>query len=565
MGYLKTRLTRRERALWLALVLALALVPVVAIGLPKGSTPSLQADLILYNGKITVLGGEPTTVQAIAIRGGDVLALGASGQLLNKYAGPTTERVDLHGRRVLPGLIDAHLHGLRNGYHCFTQTVRLDLVTSRTQALADYTAKAQALSDDTWVWTTSGGWHVNQLDVPGMFTIAELDAAVPDNPLWVQASGFNGTQVNSKALEVLGLSAGDTGVEVDPGTGLPTGRLTAPANGAANAAVLAQLDARTIEQQAECLSDFIETSNGLGLTAWNDPDGNTFPWVVGGGEFSQGLHGHQPVIQLHRSGELDARVTFHLSANYAGLEQALADTRNAMGFVGDDMLRYMGVGEEVYPGAYVDYEVLTTHLAANRLSFEHHTTDTSIDEQLAGFEAANEVYPIADLVWSLAHPGNGLPTDEQIARSIALGVGWSATIAPIKNGATGPRFRTLMESGARMCIITDAMNVAPWAPFQKLWYVISGDTLLPGVSGVPEDQQLTRTEALRHSTEECAWFLDQEGRLGTLEVGTHADLIVLTDDYFTVPEEDIKDLESVLTVVDGRVVYADGPYASLED
>jgi hypothetical protein len=121
-----------------------------------------------------------------------------------------------------------------------------------------------------------------------------------------------------------------------------------------------------------------------------------------------------------------------------------------------------------------------------------------------------------------------------------------------------------MENSEHMCLATDAMNVAPWAPFQSLWYVTTGDTLLPGVPGVPEDQQLTRQEALRHATVECAWFLDLDGKLGTLEPGMLADLIVLSDDYFKAPDDAIKDIKSLLTVVDGRIVHADGEFAALD-
>jgi hypothetical protein len=121
-----------------------------------------------------------------------------------------------------------------------------------------------------------------------------------------------------------------------------------------------------------------------------------------------------------------------------------------------------------------------------------------------------------------------------------------------------------MENSERMCLMTDAMNVAPWAPFQTLWMVTTGQTLIPGTSGVPADQRLTRLEALRHATVECGWFLDLEGKVGTLEPEKYADLIVLDKDYFKVPDNEIKDIRSLLTVVDGRIVYADGEYAALE-
>jgi predicted amidohydrolase YtcJ len=106
--------------------------------------------------------------------------------------------------------------------------------------------------------------------------------------------------------------------------------------------------------------------------------------------------------------------------------------------------------------------------------------------------------------------------------------------------------------------------VSPYTPFVRLWYAVSGQTFDVAVPGVPQDQRLTRTQALRASTTDCAWNLGQQGRLGSIEPGKHADLIVLSDDYFTVPIDRIRDLTSLLTVVNGRVVYATGPYSGME-
>ena len=111
-----------------------------------------------------------------------------------------------------------------------------------------------------------------------------------------------------------------------------------------------------------------------------------------------------------------------------------------------------------------------------------------------------------------------------------------------------------------MCLSTDAMNVAPFTPFAKLWFVTSGQTFDPNVRGVPADQRLTRAQALRASTVECAWNLGQEGRTGSIERGKHADLIVVNRDYFRVPLNDIRKLRSVLTIVGGRVVHAQGRF-----
>lgn len=554
------RRLRRRAIIGLALA---GLVVAAAVG-ASGPTVNTQVraanapDLILYNGIITTLDAKNSTVRAIAVRDGEILATDTVNGRIRALAGPGTTVVDLNGRRVLPGLIDGHLHGMREGYHCWTQVVRLDLVTSRAAALAMYAAKAAELPDGRWIWTTAGGWNLNQLDVPTILTFDELTAAAPANPLWITGSGFSGPRVNQATLDALGLLPGSPGVELGP-DGSPTGRLTAPATTLANQAILAQLNALGIDGEAECLGDFIAEANSRGLTAWKDAGGNDAPWGTGGA-INDGLHVEEGAMHLYRTEGLDARIAFNAMHGY-DISRVVPETQNALGFLGDDMFRYLGVGEDVMATdpAYVD---TMRYAAGRRLSVETHVGN--IDAILNGFEAADEVYPVDLLKWRIAHPGDGEPNDTQLARAEALGIGWALTFSSVRNGATGPRYRTTMENSAHMCLATDAMNVAPWAPFQSLWYVTTGDTLIPGVPGVPADQQLTRLEALRHATVECAWFLDLDGKLGTLEPGKYADLIVLSEDYFTAPDDAIRDITSLLTVVDGRIVSADGPFATLD-
>jgi predicted amidohydrolase YtcJ len=559
------RLTKSRVLIGLSLMTVLAVAAIgTAIGTATPQSVNQQVakanapDLILYNGKISTLDAKNTVVKAIAIRDGVVVATDDQSGRIKALAGPGTEVVNLNGRRVLPGLIDGHLHGMREGYHCWTQVVRQDLVTNRADALAQYAAKAAELDDGRWIWTTAGGWNLNQLDVPVIFTFAELNAAAPANPLWITGSGFAGPRVNQAALDALGLVPGSPGVVLGPG-GVPTGQLTSPATTAANQAILAQLNALGIDGEAECLSDFLEEANSRGLTAWKDAGGNDAPWGTGGAINDQ-LHVEEGANQLRRDGGLNVRIAFNAMSGY-DITRVVPETQNLQGFLGDEMFKYLGPGEDVMeedPG----YHDFTRYSAGRRLSVETHVGD--VDMILDGFEAGNTVYPIGELKWRIAHPGNGLPNDTQLARGKALGIGWALTFSAVRNGATGPRYKTTMENSDHMCLATDAMNVAPWAPFQSLWYVTTGQTMLPGVSGVPADQRLTREQALRHATVECAWFLDLDGKLGTLEPGMLADMIVLSDDYFTVPDNAIKDIRSLLTVVDGRVVSADGEYSGLD-
>jgi len=551
---------------WLQAFLVVAVLGVAPRAAPHERDDDGEAgenagpDLVLHNGRISTVDAKSSTVEAIAIKNGEIIATGRNGRV-RELARRNTQLIDLNRRRVLPGLIDGHLHGLRNGYHCFTQAVRLDNVFSRAQALGLYAAKGQKLAANTWIFTTAG-WTVAQLDQPGMFTLAELDAALPANPVFIVASGAAGVQVNTRALQLLGLSSA-------------TGRLTGAGQAAAGAAVIAQLDAHSIDEQASCLADFIHAANGLGLTAWNDPEGNQQPFNTAGSclEFAVVQHDHQAVIQLRRAGRLNARIVFHLMNNFSGLAQVLPDHRHPLGFMGDDMLRYLGVGEEVLcPGDQpaptpAEYQGIANLLAANRMSFENHASSDATQTAVLNFwEQADKVHPIADLHWSIAHPGNDgvSPTDATLSRVKALGVGMTPSTSGALGSGRTPRFKSMFDSGIHLCLSTDAMNVAPYPPFVDLWYVVSGKSLNPAVPGVPPEQRLTRQEALRAKTAGCAWNLVQEGRVGSLEVGKHADLIVLSDDYFAVPTDDIRGLTSVLTIVGGRIVHAAAEFARLD-
>jgi predicted amidohydrolase YtcJ len=559
----------RGRRLWrtgtvvAATVAAIASTAVLANAIGRDGGRDARVDLddlgvpdtVLYDGKISTVDARNSVVEAIAIRDAEILATGRS-KSIKAMAERGTTVINLRGRRVLPGLIDGHLHGMREGYHCWTQVVRLDLVTQRAAALAAYRAKADELPDGKWIWTTAGGWNLAQLDNPTIFTFDELTAAAPRNPLWITGSGFAGPRVNQATLDLLGLTAGSPGVELGP-DGRPTGRLTGAASAAANTAIIAQLDALGIEGEAECLADFIAEANGRGLTAWKDAGGNTAPWSTIGA-INEGLHVEEGAMQLYRDRGLNARIAYNAMSNYQGFARQLEDTRNTIGFLGDDMFRYMGPGEDMMPDD-PDFRDFTRYSAGKRLSVETHVG--ALDPLLDGFEAGNQVYPVNKLKWRIAHPGNGEPTDAQLERAKRLGVGWALTFSAVRNGATGPRFRSTMQNSEHMCLATDAMNVAPWAPFQSIWYVTTGQTLLPGVQGVPSEQRLTRAEALRHATVECGWFIDQDGRVGSLQPGWHADLIVLSDDYFKVPDNAIKDIRSNLTIVDGRIVHADGAFS----
>jgi predicted amidohydrolase YtcJ len=248
----------------------------------------------------------------------------------------------------------------------------------------------------------------------------------------------------------------------------------------------------------------------------------------------------------------------------------LRDARHALSMIGDDKLWLARIGEDIFapidsPPPPDEYREIVTHLASNRWSFKHHAShDETQRAKLDIWEEVNEDHPIADLRWTIDHPGRDSisPTPETFQRIRDLGAGVVLTNDGVLGKGFFPQYRRAIDSGVRWCMGTDATDITVYPPFVNHWFAISGDTYDTDVPGVPPDQRLTRMEALRASTVNCAWFLFQDD-LGSLEPGNHADLIVLSDDYFTVPVDAVREITSVLTVVGGRVVHADAEFSGL--
>jgi predicted amidohydrolase YtcJ len=562
---LKRLHSRGGRATRLAIAACAVLVFTLGGGTATAAPPA-PPELVLYNGKISTVDARNTQVAALGIRNGVIVARGSNASVLAR-ARRGTEVVNLRGRRVLPGLIDGTMHGIRTGYHCHTRAVRHDVTFSRAAALAEYTRVAARVPAGRWIFTSGGSYHINQLDQPGMFTRAELDAAAPNHPVFVQASGFTGVQTNTRGLQHLGLTAGSPGVVLDA-SGQPTGQLTGTASQAASRSIGTQLEELTITEQMACLEDFIEEVNRLGLTAWDDPEGNDpFDPTGQGRPVMRGTHGHQAVNELHRQGRLNVRIAFSKNCfgPDIGLPCVLENTKAHLSKIGDDWLRFAGIGEEVMNtsgGVYPDpeYSNIVRHLACNRWGFQHHASAATTQQRMVDqWLAVHATCPISDLEWRMLHPGEGPanPNDVVLSKLRSMNAGVVPTDSGIRGGANHPPYKRIYDSGTHACAGTDSLNASPFPPFPNLWYMISGKTYVPGSAGVPADQRLTREEALRMATSKCAWFMGLEGKIGTLETGKYADLIVPSADYFTVAEDDIRSLTSVFTMVGGRTVYAD--------
>jgi len=257
---------------------------------------------------------------------------------------------------------------------------------------------------------------------------------------------------------------------------------------------------------------------------------------------------------------------------------------------GDGFLRMNGAGEMlVYSAAdFEDFlqprpempaaveeelKAVVHHLVENRWPFRLHATyDQTIDRALTVYEEVNREIPFNGLNWFFDHCET--ISDRNIERIRALGGGIAVQNRMAFQGeyfidrygvtqaGRTPPIRRMLELGIPVGAGTDATRVSSYNPFLSLHWLISGKTV--GGTGLYARRDcLDRTEALRLYTVGSSWFSSEDGKKGALAEGQLADLCVLSDDYFSIPEDEIRRLESLLTIVDGRVVYSAGPFAKL--
>ena len=527
------------------------------------------ADLIVTNARIATLDAKSTVAQAMAVREGKIVAVGTT-QAVRRLAGPATRRIDAGGRTVIPGLIDSHIHAVRAALSYATEVNWIGVGTI-PEAMERLREAAHHAKPGSWI-IVAGGWNELQFAEKRRPTLAEIVAAVPDNPAYIQLF-YSNVLLTAKAQAVLGLAA-DT---APPGTtierdaaGAPTGWLAG--NIITISALFDRVPKPTFEDNVEGTRKFFGELNRLAVTGVVDPGG-----------FSIAPSQYAALFKVWQDKALTVRVAYSLFAQNVGAE--FAEFRNLtqmlpMGF-GDDMLRFNGIGERITAGMYNNnqpdaaakekFMEIARWAARQRLTLTIHWPENrSVHHLLELFEQVDRETPLAPLRWSIAHLDDASP--ESLARMKALGVGWTMQDAMYLQGdarvkAAGsaasrmPPLLTAIRTGVHVGAGTDAHRVASYNPFVALQWMQDGKT----VGGQPTrgpDETPTREEGLRLYTAGSAWFSFDEARRGTLEVGKLADFAILDQDYFRVPVERIGRTVSLMTVVGGKVVYAAAPFAA---
>ena len=503
-----------------------------------------QPTTVFLNGKIVTVDAKFSTAEAIAVQDGRILAVGTSADL-RKMAGSQARVIDLEGRTVIPGLIDSHMHAIRAALS-FSTEVNWIGARSVAEAVGRIHQAAQTMPAGAWL-IVAGGWNVEQFTENRRPTQAELMAAAPDNPVYVQL-GYGWAILTPKALEKLHIA---TDADLPAGGKLERGsdgKLTGGVSGGQNAiiALFDRLPVPTPEQEVAGTKKFFRELNRLGLTGVVDPGGNNMT-----------AESYQALFQVWRQGDLTVRVAYSLNGITPGKEfEELKDLTQMlpMGF-GDGMLRFNGIGERITWAMNNNnkpteaerekyYEIVQWAAGRGMSVTMHWPRNDSVGVLLDIFERVNREVPIANLRWSIAHLNDA--SAENLRRMKALGIGWTA-----QPGRSVPPVEIAKELGVVVGAGTDAHRVASYNPFTALQQFLDG--------------KVPRADALRLYTMGSAWFSRDENQRGSLEPGKLADLAVLSKDYMTAPVDQVGGIESVLTMVAGNIVYAAGPFARFEE
>ncbi|AQT09356.1 hypothetical protein EDF83_3481 [Pseudomonas protegens] len=542
--------------------------------------PDAIADLILFNGRLHTVDRAKPRASAVAIKDGRFIAVGNDAQAM-ALRGAGTQVIDLMGRTVIPGLNDSHLHLIRGGLN-YNLELRWEGVPSLADALR--LLKEQALRTPAPQWVrVVGGWNEFQFAEKRMPTLEELNQAAPDTPVFVLHL-YDRALLNRAALRVVGYDRNTPnppgGEIVRDGNGNPTGMLIARPNAMILYATLAKGPKLPLEYQVNSTRQFMRELNRLGVTSAIDA----------GGGFQNYPDDYQVINQLAAQQQLTVRIAYNLFTQKP--KEELADFKHWTSSVtygqGDDFLRHNGAGEMLVFSAadFEDFleprpdlpqsmeqelEPVVRHLVEQRWPFRLHATyDESISRMLDVFEKVDRDIPFNGLPWFFDHAETISPKNIERVRALGGGIAIQDRMAfqgeyfveryGAKAAEMTPPIQRMLAEGIPVGAGTDATRVSSYNPWTSLYWMVSGRTV-GGLELYP--QGLSRDTALELYTHGSAWFSSEQGKKGQIKVGQLADLVALSADYFSVEEEAIKWIESLLTVVDGKVVHAAGDFEKL--
>lgn len=543
-----------------------------------------EADLLLINGKVITVDKLFTIAPAVAIKDGKIAAVG-SNEKIRKWIGPRTREIDLAGKTVIPGLIDAHNHMSTKGLNL------LKVQVSHARSLADLLKAikeaAQTTPKGQWI-IAAGDWRDTLLKEKRTPTRLELDSVSPDHPVYLPMGGHV-LIVNSLAFKLAGITKDSPDpegghFERDPKTRELTGKiLERPA-----LRVFAKMLPPILhEDRVRAIAKAMKEYNAAGITSVVEPaadleDIATYYELWSKDQLTVRV---MPLIQIDTSAkiqEIEGQIR-----TWASLGAVIPQGKTGFG---DDMFRIGGlkivadggmtirtakvrepyVGDPNYYGVQVvPTEKLNEIVSlANKYNFRvgiHAVGDAAIDLVLNAYEKANRQKPISGKRFILIH--GYLSRPDQFVRMKNLGIVvtmetvsmYEKASAVVKDlgrarAEAAVPAKSLIQNGIITALASDA-PISPHSPLLGIYNAVTRKTAWGEIFGV--GQKLTREEALIGYTRAASYISFDEKIKGTIEPGKLADLVVLSGDMLTVPEDDIKDLKVVMVIVGGRIVYPD--------
>ena len=538
-----------------------------------------HGQILLLHGKVLTVDASDHVAQALAIQGERIVAVGSDRQVLQLKC-PGARLIDLGGRTVIPGRTDSHIHAIRGGQSFDFETHWNEAPTLKA-ALTSLADAAGRRPPEQWV-IVGGGWHPEQFPEKRAPTSEELTQAVPDHPAIVQFQ-YDWAVLNAKAVEALGVN--DATPRLPAGVSIERdaqGRATGLLRGGIGpfSVLLASLVKTDAAERKASLLAFLRGLARYGVTGVIDAAG-------GGSDASV----YDPVFALWREHRLPIRVAYRVSAQSSGDEPAWF--RQTLAYMapglGDDMLHFAGLGEIVVfgmndgtrltpgfvptPDAEQRFQDIAGWAAERGYLLEIHAyTDDSANRILDVLERVATLHPLADLRWNITHISTGTPAT--IARMKALGLAYNVQqnlyfeapqlreLVGEEAAALGAPTRLAFDAGLRVAGGTDATRVSPFNTMLAMQFQVDGQSVAAGVRR-REDRGITRLQALRMYSLNSAWLARDDDKRGSIEVGKLADLAVLDHGLLDVPADQIGKIRSVLTLVGGRAVFADGPFRAM--
>ncbi|MGJ7545223.1 amidohydrolase [Variovorax sp. LT1R16] len=545
------------------------------------TAPAGPADTVVLNARIATMDPKAPRAQAMAVSGTQFCAVGSDLEM-QRWIGPRTRVIDAQGRTVVPGLIDSHAHFIRGGL-TYSQELRWDGVASLADAMTMLRDQARRTQPPHWVQVV-GGFSPYQFREKRLPTLAEINAATGEVPCFI-LNLYDRAFLNRAALRVLGFDR-DTpnpfgSVLEKDAAGQPTGLVVNTTSLGGLVALFARVPKLSDDDQALSTQLYMREMNRLGLTSVVDAGG-------GGQNYPDHYAG---IAKLAAERKMTLRISYNLFAQRPG--QELADyqawSQKVSPGQGDDFLRMAGAGEyilwaatdpanfgkSVAPAPIIMESKLAevaTFLVAKGWPIRMHASyDSTASRILDVLEQVNREVPMKRVRWALDHCETLSP--RSMERVAAMGGRIAIQNRMSLDGevfaqtwgrdaaADAPAIGRMRSMGLPVACGTDSSRATSYNPWVSLHWLVTGKTL--GDTRLNADRNLvSREEALRMWTVEGAALTGDEARKGSIATGRLADFALLSDDYFAVAEDDIKDITAVFTMVGGEVVHASGPFAA---